>query len=96
MEKTKTLQLSAPVMGYPSITRNNQRKRIQMKLSLFLFTAAVIAPAFVLVGLNITAGLSAAAIVGVAAMLCQDYGRPLSYRTVSVAAKRVETLPMAA
>ena len=67
-----------------------------MKLSLLLFTAAVIAPTLALVGLNITAGLSAAAIVGVAAMLCQDYGRPLSYHSVSATAKRVETLPMAA
>lgn len=67
-----------------------------MKLSLLLFTSAVIAPALALIGLNITAGLSAAAIVGVAAMLCQDYGRPLSYLSVSATAKRVETLPMAA
>lgn len=67
-----------------------------MKPSLILFTAAVISPAFVLVGLSTVVAFSTAAIVGVAAMLCQDYGRPLSYRTVSVTAKRAETLPMAA
>lgn len=67
-----------------------------MKSSLILFTAAVIAPAFVLIGLSTLAAFSTAAIAGVTAMLCQDYGRPLSYRTVSASAKRVETLPMAA
>ncbi len=69
-----------------------------MKTSLILFTAATLAPTLVLVGIGTTAAFSIASIVGVAAMIGQDYGPKTSYRleTAKVRVARTEHHPFAA
>lgn len=70
-----------------------------MKTSLILFAAATLTPSLILVGLGTTAAFSLASIVGVSAMMVQDYGPKLSYRRELVKAshaKRLETHPLAA
>ena len=70
-----------------------------MKTSLILFAAATLAPTLILVGLGTTAAFSLASIVGISAMMIQDYGPKLSYHRelekVS-RAKRSERHPLAA
>ena len=77
----------------------NFKKQNIMKTSLILFAAATLTPSLILVGLGITAAFSIATIVGVSAMMVQDYRPKLSYHheLANVShAKRVETHPLAA
>ena len=67
-----------------------------MKTSLILITTAVAVPASIMFGMGTSAAFSTAVIIGVAAMLTEDYGRAYSIQPVLSGAKRVETNPLAA
>lgn len=67
-----------------------------MKTSLILFAAATLTPTLILVGLGTAAAFSLATIVGVSAMMVQDYGPKLSYRHDLAKVQRNEAHPLAA
>lgn len=69
-----------------------------MKTSLVLFAAATLAPTLIVVGLGTTAAFGIASVIGVSAMMIQDYGPKLSYQraTVQTTTKRTERHPLAA
>lgn len=70
-----------------------------MKTSLILFAAATLAPILILVGLGATAAFSIASIIGVSAMIGQDYAPKTSYRLEPAqvrVADRTERHPFAA
>ena len=96
------LQLYAPIVSSSSIPTANFKKQNIMKTSLILIASATLTPALILVGLSTTAAFGLFSIIGVSAMISQDYGPKSSYHQVAtkvaakVAAKPVEAHPFAA